>query len=60
VSRYQSVDETGMPDPTLPRPTPHQLAGVNSGLVANTPLPVPLPSPPPSSGPSAGSPGTLA
>src|SRR5579871_5907880 len=29
VSRYQSVDETGMPDPTQPRPTLHQSAGIN-------------------------------
>ena len=56
VSRYQSVDETGMPDPTQPHPTPPQIAGVSPGL-AGTPPP---PSPPTSGAPSAAPPGTLA
>jgi len=53
VSRYQSVDETGMSNPILPRSTPNQAAGPQNGPAGNTPPPTP-PAPNSSTTPAAG------
>ena len=53
VSRYQSVDETGMPNPILSRSTPDQATGPKNGPVGNTPMPT-MPAPSSSTTPAAG------
>ena len=60
LSRYQFVDETGMPIPTPPGSPKDQHAQVNSGPSGSPPPPTTQASPP-SSGPASGTnPGTLA
>lgn len=57
LSRYRFVDETGIPNPILPRSTPDELAGTATGL----PQPTPTPASTAPSGPSSSpTPGTFA